>query len=479
MLQVIVVTVAYRLSILGFYTDNTADASGNWGLLDQAAALDWVQRNVDSFGGSAQNVTIFGQGSGGVSAGLHALSPGSRDKFQRVISMSGNALLRRSVTAEPVSETVLDELTEKFTCYRGTLTGCLRNVDARSLVEDGGLLYRWGPVIDGRALYNNSDGREPFLPDAPATLMDDGRFAAVAHMVGYNRMEDAFDETFNDGGGLTRDRFDTLVRDTVAEDSDDRRRRAPQQQPPPPPPAVATGEDAAVLQDGDGGGGDDENCTLNADFLVDTIGLRYAWQMDDPDALRRSYVTMVANKVYGASAHRVAGHVSRYNATYVYRYEYKLRTAKALPAAAEWMDAPHGAELPMVWGVPYWPAAAGLDWTAVDRRMSDTAMALWTNFAKHGDPAHRAALAVAVRWDEYQRDVPRTMVVDKVPNMSAPDQEPEFWNDYYPKALAVSLQCCANYTADSAAVRSHFGAPSLLLMLPPLLLAPLWSSAVA
>lgn len=462
--QVIVVTTAYRLNILGFYTDNTAEASGNWGLMDQAAALDWVQRNIENFGGAAQNVTVFGQGSGAVSVGLHVVSPGSRDKFHRAISMSGNALLRTAVMTAAGPEAVLDALADKFNCFRNTLTGCLRNVDAELLVKGGGSLTRWGPVVDGLALANDSNGLEPFLPDLPAALMDDGRFAAVPYMIGYNRMEDSFD-TFDrgDGGGgggegITRDRFEALVRDDVAiEDEEDGRirqlRKLQQQQQQQPTATVITGEAVSGPSDGGSGSGivDDEgNCTLDADFVVDTVVFRYARQTDDPETLRRNYVIMAANKMYGATSYRVAGYVSRLKSTYMYRYEYKLRATKALPAAAEWMDAPHGAELPVMWGMPYWPSATAIDWTAADRRMSDTMMAMWTNFARHADPAHRSA-AVNVRWDEYEARNPRAMVLDKVPNMSQPDQEPEFWNEYYPKVLVVALQCCANHTVESAA----------------------------
>lgn len=482
------VTTAYRLNILGFYTDNTAEASGNWGLLDQAAALDWVQQNIDSFGGAAQNVTVFGQGSGAVSVGLHVVSPGSRDKFHRAISMSGNALLRTAVMAPDGLDAVLDALADKFNCFRNTLTGCLRNVDAEALVKGGGSLTRWGPVVDGLALVNDSSGREPFLPDVPAALMTDGRFAAVPHMIGYNRMEDAFDvfdSSDKDGEGITRDRFEALVREGVMDDDEEDRRMRQlrrlqqQQQQLQSADTANTGETiTGILDSGEGGGSDDGegNCTLNADFVVDTVVLRYARQMDDPETLRRNYVIMDANKVYGATSYQVADYVSRLNATYVYRYEYKLRAIKGLPTVAEWMDAPHGAELPVVWGMPYWSTAATIDWTAVDRRMSDTVMALWTNFARYADPAHRSA-AFNVRWDEYEPRSPRAIVLDKVLNMSLPEQEPKFWNEYYPKVMAVSLQCCANHSVESTATAVLRG-PGLAALIA-LVLVALSSSAVA
>lgn len=454
--------MAYRLNILGFFTDNKEVASGNWGLLDQAAALDWVQRNIDSFGGSAQNVTVFGQGSGAVSVGLHMVSPGSRDRFQRAIGMSGNALLRKAITSG-TPDAVFELLENEFGCFRISITGCLRNIKAETLVKFSGSLTHWGPVIDGPALINDSRGREPFLPDTPAVLLEEGRFVTVPYMIGYNRMEDAF-TAFDkaDGGveGITMGRFEALVRDDLMDDDDWRSQQQQQilQQQQQQQQLMAVAEDSISegIDGGSGGGGSDGmvgvvNCTLNADFVVDTIALRYARQMDDPETLRRNYAIMLANKVYGATAYRVVGHVSRYNVTYVYRYDYKLRATKAVPAVTDWMDAPHGTELPMMWGMPYWPSAGIVDWTAIDRRMSDTMMALWTNFARYADPGYRMSLGNNVRWEEFQSHSPRSMVLDKVPNMSLPDQEPEFWNDYYPKVLAVSLQCCSNYTVKSAA----------------------------
>lgn len=456
------VTTAYRLNILGFYTDNTANAPGNWGLLDQAIALDWVRKNIDSFGGAPQNITVFGQGSGAVSVGMHLVSPWSHDKFQRAISMSGNALLRTAVISSEGLNEVLDTLADKYNCYLNTLTGCLRNVDANELVKVGVSLMRWGPVIDGPVLVNNSDGRKPFLPDEPADLMADGRFTVVPHLIGYNRMEDAFDvfadgESYGgEGEGITRERFENLVRDTTMNDFDDLMRRRRSQQPTAVVPAAGADENARDLSDGGGGGGNNDNemnCTLNADFVVDTVLMRYAWHTDDQQTLRRNYVTMAANKKFGATSYRLASIVSRFNATYVYRYEYKLRAAKALSTTAEWMDAPHGAELSVVWGMPYWPTSGTVDWTTADRRMSDIAMAMWTNFAKYAEPVYRSP-QLNIRWDEFLPNNRRTMVMDKVWNMSIVDQEPEFWNDYYPKVLAVSVQCCYNYTVESAAAPS-------------------------
>jgi para-nitrobenzyl esterase len=92
---VILVTVNYRLGVLGFLAlnslskESSAGVSGNYGLLDQIAALRWVQRNIGAFGGDAQRVTIFGQSSGSISVSALVASPLAKDLFQRAIGESG------------------------------------------------------------------------------------------------------------------------------------------------------------------------------------------------------------------------------------------------------------------------------------------------------------------------------------------------------------------------------------------------------
>ena len=86
---VIVVTINYRLGVMGFFTTGSEDAPGNVGMLDQVMALRWVQDNIRVFGGDPEVVTIFGESAGAWSVGSHMISPLSRGLFKRAITQSG------------------------------------------------------------------------------------------------------------------------------------------------------------------------------------------------------------------------------------------------------------------------------------------------------------------------------------------------------------------------------------------------------
>jgi len=95
---VILVTVTYRLGILGFFSHPLLSAespnhvSGNYGSLDQAAALKWINKNIDQFGGDPNNITIFGQSAGAGSVQTLCASPISKNLVSKAISMSGGGL---------------------------------------------------------------------------------------------------------------------------------------------------------------------------------------------------------------------------------------------------------------------------------------------------------------------------------------------------------------------------------------------------
>ena len=94
---VVLVSVAYRVGVLGFYAhpelsaESPQHASGNYGLLDMIASLQWIQRNIAAFGGDPQRVTIFGESAGGIAVSMLSASPLARGLFHGAISQSGGS----------------------------------------------------------------------------------------------------------------------------------------------------------------------------------------------------------------------------------------------------------------------------------------------------------------------------------------------------------------------------------------------------
>ncbi|RCN28580.1 Carboxylesterase [Ancylostoma caninum] len=113
--DVVVVTIQYRLGLLGFFSTGDAVCDGNLGLWDMTMALQWVQDNISAFGGNPNKVTVFGQSAGGASVDMLALSPHSRDLFHQVAPMAGNA----ECTWSTVCRSRLVESCREFARRRG------------------------------------------------------------------------------------------------------------------------------------------------------------------------------------------------------------------------------------------------------------------------------------------------------------------------------------------------------------------------
>ena len=178
--DVIVVTVAYRLGVMGFlHLSHLADGKDypdaqNLGIMDQLMALKWVHENIAGFGGDPDNVTIWGESAGAVSCSLLALVKGSQQYFQKVIAQSGTPAITQS-TEEAIEWTnvIMDALGCKTVAD-------LQKIDAKKLVEANGNLFtlRTFPERDGK-----------FLPLDPHEAYANGAAKNITFLQGCNKDE--------------------------------------------------------------------------------------------------------------------------------------------------------------------------------------------------------------------------------------------------------------------------------------------------
>lgn len=161
---VVVVTVNYRLGALGFLAhpafaaeDPAYPSSGNWGLDDQLAALQWVQRNIEVFGGDKTRVTLFGESAGGFSTCAHYVSPRSAGLFARAITQSGICAIMFPEPSKAEAEAAGVAVAEKLGCpgTGATAAACLRAKAPEALLAatnppaPANQLYTGGPFYAG------------------------------------------------------------------------------------------------------------------------------------------------------------------------------------------------------------------------------------------------------------------------------------------------------------------------------------------
>jgi para-nitrobenzyl esterase len=188
---VVVVTINYRLGMLGFFAHTALDAeghlAGNYGFMDQQFALGWVQRNIAAFGGDPDRVTIFGESAGGLSVYSQLASPLAAGLFQRAIAQSGAyagfspnyrvqilPIAVAATTGNPPLVTSGTALADAVGCTSQT-TACLRGVGAATLVAAQGTTF---PTVDGA-----------LLTETPGAAFDSGNFNRVPVITGTNHDE--------------------------------------------------------------------------------------------------------------------------------------------------------------------------------------------------------------------------------------------------------------------------------------------------
>ncbi|KAJ4926560.1 hypothetical protein JOQ06_008733 [Pogonophryne albipinna] len=185
--DVIVVTLGYRVGALGFLSTGESDLPGNYGLWDQHAAIAWVNRNIRSFGGDPDRITVFGESAGGASVNFQSLSPHNKGLFKRAISQSGVALCPWAINKNP--RRFAEEVAIKVNCPTDEkMAPCLKMTDPAVLTLAGSLSISSSPdhpVVFNLALSPVIDG--DFIPDDPSKLFNN--MADIDYIAGVNDMD--------------------------------------------------------------------------------------------------------------------------------------------------------------------------------------------------------------------------------------------------------------------------------------------------
>ena len=327
---VLVVSMNYRLGIFGIFShpelarESGHDASGNYGLLDQLAALQWVKKNIAVFGGDPNNVTIFGESAGSFSVSALMASPLAKGLFERAIGESGAFF---STTLKATQRTETEKADPEF-AKKTRGTDSLEVLRAKPTLEILEAASREGaPYFDA-----NIDGY--FLPESVEAIFAAGKQSRVPLLAGWNADEDGYESIFK-GQAPLPENFVAKVRSLYGPNADAILKLYP----------VTTVEQAKRAA---------------ADLAGDRFIAFGTWKW-----LEMQLKT---------------GHIPVFR----YRFDQTL----PLPAGTSQSSgaeprAPHAGEIEYVFEAL---SSKDLPWRPEDQKVSDLMSSYWTNFAKTGDP---------------------------------------------------------------------------------------------
>jgi len=334
---VVAVSMNYRLGVFGFLVhpgllaESPQGVAGNYGLMDQIAALRWVQRNIAAFGGDPDNVTIFGESAGSQSASVLMASPLARGLFHRVIGQSGSLLHPATRRPKRLSRAQAAEIGREFAQAAGADSiDDLRRKPAGEILKLAldGSRFDFHVVVDGAV-----------LPEDPNEIFASGRQNDVPLLAGWTADEVRAGNTFGNRRP-TPDGFRASVRKKFGSHTDALLKLYP----------TATGAEA-VRSAGD---------------LADDIFMGFqTWKW--------------------LQLQEKTGHSP------VYRYSFDPAVPvpaglviNGAPATAADRGAPHASDISYVFGTL--DSVPDVTWRKGDRILSGMMMTYWTNFARTGNP---------------------------------------------------------------------------------------------
>jgi para-nitrobenzyl esterase len=332
---VIVVSMNYRLGVFGFMAHpelsrESGHGSGNYGLMDQIAALKWVKSNIAAFGGDPGNVTIFGESAGSSSVCALMASPLAKGLFHKAIGESGAILgvARRKARAHALAEAEKAGLAFAASVGAKSLAE-LRGIPADELLK---------AALDDKALSTGISVDGYVLPRDANSIYAEGSQSHVPLLAGWNADEQRVYSTF----GSKRPTAKSFADDVASQFGD------------------AAGEVLRLYP-----AGTDAQAVRSAGDLADDMSTCGMWKWIE--------------------VHRETGRAL------VYRYQFDRAVPVApgtevngAPATGADIGAVHASEISYVFGAL--AAKPGVTSPPEDWRLSDTIETYWTNFARAGNP---------------------------------------------------------------------------------------------
>ncbi|XP_064620762.1 neuroligin-4, Y-linked-like [Lineus longissimus] len=377
---VVVVTINYRLGILGLMTSGDQKMSGNYGIKDQTMTLQWVSEHIRAFRGDPSKVTIFGNSAGGGSVGLLLASPRAKDLFHRAIIQSGPVIAFWGTHSMKTDlKAYFKEVSGAAGCSSANIEAaiiCLKNLPWAKLVAPSkpyplsGILLDFKPWADG-----------VFLPRYVNELIQRGEVNKVPTMIGTTSAEwtKNMGWSFNSGYPSIFSTFDKegLKRSEFIQIMD-----------------YLSREKLSIPRP-----------------VMDALEFEYTdWkQPSDPIVNRDEYIQFFSDLAMVSPSVQMAEHLTQVSVpVYFYSFDH------ALPPDTEFGNGMtratnksyHQIELHFVFGGPHSSKTVKSDKVRVnfsdkDREVSTKTMKLWTNFAKYGAPTPTGVDSYNMNWQEF------------------------------------------------------------------------------